>query len=781
MTLSQQIPVATLGVPRIGRRRELKFALESYWSGKSCAGELLATAKALRAASWEEQRDRGVSKIPSNDFSLYDHVLDTAAMVGAVPSRYAWNGGEVPLDIYFAMARGNQGQTGNCDFGREHAACPTLTAMEMTKWFDTNYHYIVPELADDQAFTLASSKPVDYFLEAKALGIHTRPVILGPVTFLKLAKSPAQGFNPLTLLPRLLPVYEQLLRRLKFSGADWVQIEEPALVLDLNPYELAALEFAYGQLSKAAPELKIMLATYFGPLGDNLETAISLPVAGLHLDLSRAPEQLETAGRLAPKDLVLSLGLINGRNVLRANLTAILDRIKPIVAGWPLDRVEIAPSCSMLHVPTDLRMETALDANIRSWLAFAAQKTDELVILARALSQGRDAVAGELKASDEAASTRATSTKVHDPLVEGRIADINGDMKQRKSAFAERSRVQASTLGLPPFPTTTIGSFPQTPQVRKARSAHAKGQLSYVDYETFLKKEIEAAIRWQEEIGLDVLVHGEFERNDMVQHFGEQLSGFAFTEHAWVQSYGSRYVRPPIIFGDVSRPNPMTVRWWQFAQSLTQKPVKGMLTGPVTILNWSFVRDDVPRSEVCRQIALAIRDEVTDLERSGARMIQIDEAAFREGLPLRKCDWKVYLDWSVECFRIASTGVKDSTQIHTHMCYSEFNEIIDAIAELDADVISIETSRSAMELLDAFTSSKYPNEIGPGVYDIHSPRVPEVAEISALLMLARERLSDGQLWVNPDCGLKTRNWQEVRPALANMVAAARALRERVQV
>ncbi|MET3524744.1 5-methyltetrahydropteroyltriglutamate--homocysteine S-methyltransferase [Mesorhizobium abyssinicae] len=781
MTLSQQIPVATLGVPRIGRRRELKFSVESYWSGKSCAAELLATAKALRAASWEEQRDRGVSKIPSNDFSLYDHVLDTAAMVGAVPSRYAWNSGEVPLDIYFAMARGNQGQTGNCDSGREDAACPALTAMEMTKWFDTNYHYIVPELDDDQAFTLSSTKPVDYFLEAKALGIHTRPVILGPVTFLKLAKSPAQGFNPLTLLPRLLPVYEQLLRRLKLSGADWVQIDEPALVLDLNPNERAALEFAYGQLSKAAPELKIMLATYFGPLGDNLETAISLPLAGLHLDLSRAPEQLETAGRLAPKDLVLSLGLINGRNVWRANLTAILDRIKPIVAGWPLDRVEIAPSCSMLHVPIDLRMETVLDANIRSWLAFAAQKTDELVIVARALSQGRDAVAGELKASDEAASTRATSTKVHDPLVEGRIADINGAMKQRKSAFADRSKVQASTLGLPPFPTTTIGSFPQTPQVRKARSAHGKGHLSYVDYETFLKKETEAAIRWQEEIGLDVLVHGEFERNDMVQHFGEQLSGFAFTEHAWVQSYGSRCVRPPIIFGDVSRPNPMTVRWWQFAQSLTQKPVKGMLTGPVTILNWSFVRDDVPRSEVCRQIALAIRDEVTDLERFGARMIQIDEAAFREGLPLRKCDWKVYLDWSVECFRIASTGVKDSTQIHTHMCYSEFNEIIDAIAELDADVISIETSRSAMELLDAFTSSKYPNEIGPGVYDIHSPRVPEVAEISALLMLARERLSDGHLWVNPDCGLKTRNWEEVRPALLNMVAAARALRERVEV
>ncbi|MER9235427.1 5-methyltetrahydropteroyltriglutamate--homocysteine S-methyltransferase [Mesorhizobium sp. M0622] len=638
MTISQQIPVATLGVPRFGRRRELKFALESYWSGKSSAADLLTTAKALRAASWEEQHDRGVSKIPSNDFSLYDHVLDTAAMVGAVPSRYGWNSGEVPLDIYFAMARGNQGQTEDCRHaGHQQAAHRSdVTAMEMTKWFDTNYHYIVPELNDDQTFALSSTKPVDYFIEAKALGVHTRPVILRPITFLKLAKSPAEGFDPIALLPRLLPVYEQLLQRLKLSGADWVQIDEPALVLDLNPNERAAFEFAYGQLSKAAPELKIMLATYFGPLGDNLETAVSLPLAGLHIDLVRAPEQLETVGRLAPKDLVLSLGLIDGRNVWRANLPAILDRIKPIVAGWPLDRVEIAPSCSMLHVPIDLRMETELDADIRSWLAFAAQKTDELVLLARALSQGRDAVAGALKASAEAAATRVTSTKIHDPLVEGRIASIDDSMKRRESAFAERSRVQAGTLGLPPFPTTTIGSFPQTPQVRRARAAHAKGQLSYVDYETFLKKEIEAAIRWQD-----------------------------------------------------------------------------------------------------------------------------------------------YLDWAVECFRIASTGVKDATQIHTHMCYSEFNEIIDAIAEMDADVISIETSRSKMELLDAFTSSKYPNEIGPGVYDIHSPRVPAVGEISDLVMLARERLSDAQLWVNPDCGLKTRKWEEVRPALMNMVAAARALREKV--
>ncbi|MBN9073957.1 MAG: 5-methyltetrahydropteroyltriglutamate--homocysteine S-methyltransferase [Rhizobiales bacterium] len=770
--------MATLGVPRIGRRRELKFALESYWSGKSTAADLLETAKTLRIAGWKEQAERGVTRIPSNDFSLYDHVLDTAVMVGAVPARYGWQGGEVSLDAYFAMARGNRGEAGaGCGHvGHGHG----VTALEMTKWFDTNYHYMVPELADDQAFALSSTKPVDQFLEARAHGIHTRPVILGPVTFLKLAKSPSEGFNPLALLPRLLPAYEELLDRLKLAGADWVQIDEPALVLDLIPNERDAFKFAYDRLRQAVPGLKIMLATYFGALGDNLETALSLPVAGLHVDLVRAPEQLETVGRLAPKDLVLSLGLVDGRNVWRANLPAILDRIKPIVAGWPLDRIEIAPSCSLLHVPIDLETETTLDTDVRSWLAFAAQKTDELVVLARALSEGRDSVAAELEASAEAAAARAASAKVHDPLVEGRIAAISAGMTKRRTAFAERSRLQAARLGLPPFPTTTIGSFPQTAEVRKARARHAKGELSYIDYEAFLRKETEAAIRWQEEIGLDVLVHGEFERNDMVQYFGEQLSGFAFTQHAWVQSYGSRYVRPPIIYGDVSRPNPMTVRWWQYAQSLTDRPVKGMLTGPVTILNWSFVRDDLPRSAVCRQIALAIRDEVVDLEKTGAKMIQIDEAALREGLPLRRKDWKAYLDWAVECFRLCSSGVADATQIHTHMCYSEFNDIIDAIAAMDADVISIETSRSRMELLDAFRNYKYPNEIGPGVYDIHSPRVPETAEMADLLSLARQRLSDGQLWVNPDCGLKTRRWEEVRPALVNMVAAARQLRRKAE-
>ena len=774
MSISK-IPVATLGVPRIGRRRELKFALESYWSGKLPVADLLDAAKKLRAASWTEQRDRGVTKIPSNDFSLYDHVLDIAVMVGAIPETYGWSGGDVALDTYFAMARGSHGTADHegCSHANHGHGVP---ALEMTKWFDTNYHYMVPELSANQAFTLTSTKPLDEFLEAKALDIHTRPVILGPVTFLKLAKCNGTTFDRMALLPKLLPVYGALLRKLKQAGADWVQIDEPCLVLDLDRTERNAVELAYQHFATDIPDLKIMLATYFGALGDNLDLALGLPVAGLHIDLVRAPHQLEPVARLARHDQVLSLGLIDGRNVWRADLPAILDRIKPSIAGWPLNRIEIASSCSFLHVPIDLELETALDPDLKPWLAFAAQKMDELVVLGRALSEGRSAVAEELHASAEAVASRASSSKVHSPLVEGRVSAIDESMMHRQVAFAERQSQQAAKLGLPRFPTTTVGSFSQTPEVRKARASHARGELSYVDYETFLKKETETAIRWQEEIGLDVLVHGEFERNDMVQYFGEQLSGFAFTKHAWVQSYGSRYVRPPIIFGDVARPHPMTVAWWQYAQSLTDKRVKGMLTGPVTILNWSFVRDDLARSQVCRQIALAIRDEVVDLEAAGAAMIQIDEAALREGLPLRQSEWKTYLDWAVECFRLASTGVNDATQIHTHMCYSEFNDIIDAIAAMDADVISIETSRSKMELLDAFKTYKYPNEIGPGVYDIHSPRVPKVAEMTELLQLARERLVDGQIWINPDCGLKTRKWEEVRPALVNMVEAARQLR-----
>ncbi|WP_412066798.1 5-methyltetrahydropteroyltriglutamate--homocysteine S-methyltransferase [Rhizobium sp. SYY.PMSO] len=772
------IAVASLGFPRIGRHRELKFALEGFWSGKIAESELLETARKLRAENWSLQRDCGITRIPSNDFSFYDHVLDTAVMVGAIPSVYGWTGGDVLLSTYFAMARGSQGD-GHADCGHTHHG-HGVPALEMTKWFDTNYHYMVPEVSEEQEFTLTSQKPLDHFLEARALGIHTRPVVLGPVTFLKLAKARSAIFKPLDLLPKLLPVYEELLRRLAAAGADWVQIDEPISVLDLTEGERHALSVTYKTLTQAVPELKIMLATYFGGLADNLAAVAALPVAGLHVDLLRAPEQLDDVLKAVRKDQVLSLGVIDGRNIWRADLASILNRLQPVVAARGGGGVEVATSCSLLHVPIDLELETALDAELKSWLAFATQKLSELSILGRGLSEGKAAVAAEVDAASRAIAARASSPKVTDPLVRGRIAGIDAGMRQRKSAFAVRRAAQAEAIRLPLFPTTTIGSFPQTPEVRKVRSAHAKGTLSYVDYEAFLRKETEATIRWQEEIGLDVLVHGEFERNDMVQYFGEQLSGFAFTQHAWVQSYGSRYVRPPIIFGDVSRPNPMTVRWWQYSQSLTDKPVKGMLTGPVTILNWSFVRDDIPRSETCRQIALAIRDEVNDLEAAGAKMIQIDEAALREGLPLRHKDWKTYLDWAVESFRICSSGVDDKTQIHTHMCYSEFNQIIDAIAAMDADVISIETSRSKMELLDAFRNFKYPNEIGPGVYDIHSPRVPEVGEMTELLSLARQRLQDRQLWVNPDCGLKTRKWDEVRPALVNMVQAAAELRKAAQ-
>ncbi|MBB6012001.1 5-methyltetrahydropteroyltriglutamate--homocysteine methyltransferase [Aquamicrobium lusatiense] len=767
-----KVSVATLGVPRIGRRRELKFALENYWSGKDSAEALLETARRLRADNWRLQAEKGVTRIPSNDFSLYDHVLDTAVMVGAIPQRYGWTGGEVPLDTYFAMARGSEGDAGCGHPGHVHST----SALEMTKWFDTNYHYMVPELAPDQEFVLATTKPVDHFLEAKALGIHTRPVVLGPVTFLRLAKSGGEEFDLLSLLPKLLPVYTDLLNRLHAAGADWVQIDEPCLVLDLEAGERAALETAYNHFATEVPALSLMLATYFGALGDNRDLAASLPVSGLHVDLARAPEQIEAVAAKLSSNTVLSLGVIDGRNVWRADLNAILDYLKPVVEARPLDRIEIASSCSLLHVPVDLELETALDAELKSWLAFATQKLDELVVLGHAVSEGRAGVADALQASADAITSRRKSPRVHDRKVGDRLAAVTGAMERRKSTFAERREKQSGKLDLPKFPTTTIGSFPQTAEVRKARAAHVRGELSAADYEAFLRRETETAIRWQEEIGLDVLVHGEFERNDMVQYFGEQLAGFAFTQAGWVQSYGSRYVRPPIIYGDVSRPEPMTVRWWQYAQSLTDRPVKGMLTGPVTILNWSFVRDDIPRSQSCRQIALAIRDEVVDLEKAGAVMIQIDEAALREGLPLRRADWKTYLDWAVGSFRLASTGVEDATQIHTHMCYSEFNDIIDAIAAMDADVISIETSRSRMELLDAFRNYKYPNEIGPGVYDIHSPRVPHTGEMTDLLKLARKRLSDSQIWINPDCGLKTRKWEEVKPALVNMVAAARELR-----
>ena len=758
------ITTSSLGFPRIGPRRELKKALESHWTGKTGTQDLLDDAAALRAATWARQHAAGIAHIPSNDFSLYDHVLDTSAMVGAIPDLYDWSGGAPTLDTYFAMARGTRGR-----------ADGDLPALEMTKWFDTNYHYMVPEFSRGQTFTLAATKPVDEFREAKELGFNTRPVLLGPVSYLLLGKSKDEALDPLSLLPGLLPVYAELLRRLAVEGADWVQIDEPCLVLDLDDAARGAFGHAYEALAGAAG-IRLMLTTYFGGLDDALDTALALPVAGLHVDLARAPDQIAGLLAKAPAELVLSLGAIDGRNIWRADLPALLDRIEPVVEDRGAERVMIGPSCSLLHVPIDLALEPDLDPDLKSWLAFAAQKLDEIVVLGRALDQGRDAVKDQLAASAAAAASRATSKKIHDDAVQARLQAVTPGMARRHGDFAARRQAQRACLSLPAFPTTTIGSFPQTEDVRKARADHTKGRLGDTDYRDFLRNQTEEAVRWQEEIGIDVLVHGEFERNDMVQYFGEQLAGYAFTKHGWVQSYGSRYVRPPIIFGDVSRPAPMTVEWSAYAQSLTDKPMKGMLTGPVTMLQWSFVRDDQPREDTCRQIALALRDEVADLERAGIGIIQIDEPALREGLPLRRGDWAHYLDWAVACFRLASSGVDDATQIHTHMCYSEFNDIIEAIGALDADVISIETARSKMELLDAFTDYRYPNEIGPGVYDIHAPRCPPVDEMAALLAKAEQRLAPDQIWVNPDCGLKTRKWDEVRPALANMVEAARKLR-----
>ena len=752
---------SNLGFPRIGPNRELKRAVEAYWAGRSEREELLETAARLRRQHWTLQRHLGIDHIPSNDFSLYDHVLDTAAMVGAVPARFGHEGGHVDLDTYFAMAR-----------GRDDAP-----AMEMTKWFDTNYHYIVPELEPGQTFTLSSTKPIDEFLEAKALGITTRPVLLGPVSFLFLGKSRTEGFEPLTLLDALLPVYEDVLRQLSAAGATWVQMDEPILGLTLDGRIRAAIGQTYGGLTATVSALKILVAVYFGGLRENLLSALAMPVAGLHLDLVRAPEQLdEVLHKLGP-DKMLSLGIVDGRNVWRADLEAALAPLERAAQALGSSRLMIAPSCSLLHTPVDLDGEAEMDEEMRSWLAFAVQKVGEIAALTHALNFGRHSVAKELGKNAAAMRSRRASTRIHDDAVAERTASVDEAMLQRASVYAARREAQNRTIRLPRFPTTTIGSFPQTSEIRKARAARRSGDIDDAQYRDFLRKEIEHVIRFQEEAGLDVLVHGEPERNDMVEYFGEQMTGFAHTRNGWVQSYGSRAVKPPIIYGDVSRPEPMTVEWSSYAQSLTDKPVKGMLTGPVTMLQWSFVRDDQPRSQTCRQLALAIRDEVADLEKAGIRAIQIDEPAIREGLPLRREDWDGYLEWAVECFRLAASSAADATQIHTHMCYSDFNDIIESIGAMDADVISIESSRSDMELLRAFGEYQYPNEIGPGVYDIHSPRVPSRAEMRDLLVKASSVLSPDQLWVNPDCGLKTRGWQEVTESLHHMVESAREMRK----
>jgi 5-methyltetrahydropteroyltriglutamate--homocysteine methyltransferase len=762
-----------LGYPRIGPRRELKKALESYWSGTLSEAGLLEQVRHLRQGNWLLQQRLGLDHIPCGDFSLYDHVLDTVAMVGAVPTRYGWAGTTVDTQTYFTMARGVQENQSCGDGTKPLAATP---AMEMTKWFDTNYHYIVPEFEQGQQFRLSSSKLINEFVEAKALGIHTRPVLLGPVSFLLLGKAHQSQFQPLTLLEGLLPVYEEILRRLSEVGVDWVQIDEPCLVLDLDAQAQNAFQAAYQRLATAVPRLRILLATYFADLRNNLSTAVHLPVAALHLDLVRAPEQLQHALAILPAHLSLSLGVVDGRNVWRTDLQHALALAEQAAQVLGLDRVFLAPSCSLLHSPVDLEMETKLDNELRSWIAFARQKVEEIVLLTRAVNEGVAAVASELQANKDMFEHRRSSPRIHNADVQERMAASSDKSLQRQSPYAQRRSMQRQHLKLPLFPTTTIGSFPQTKEIRARRADYLAAKISNAEYETFLREEIKRTIRFQEEIGLDVLVHGESERSDMVEYFGQQFSGVVFTQNGWVQSYGSRCVRPPIIYGDVSRLQPMTVNWSRFAQSLTSKPVKGMLTGPVTILQWSFVRNDQPRSQTCQQIALAIHDEVLDLEAASIRVIQIDEPALREGLPLHQDDWHAYLTWAVNCFRLACADVQDETQIHTHMCYSEFNDIIEAIAQMDADVLSIESSRSQMDLLSAFVDYRYPNEIGPGVYDIHSPRVPSRQEIEGLLRKALQVLSLDQLWVNPDCGLKTRRWEEVQPALIHMVEAAQGLR-----
>ncbi|MFM0209654.1 5-methyltetrahydropteroyltriglutamate--homocysteine S-methyltransferase [Paraburkholderia sediminicola] len=754
-----------LGFPRIGAKRELKFALESYWKGESSLGELKALGAQLRQRHWAHQADLGLAAV--GDFAFYDQVLDMSFTLGNLPERVQGFHGD-KLDNYFRVARGRSAKG-----AEDHSACcGGVAAGEMTKWFDTNYHYIVPEFSASTEFKLDSSRLLEQLAEAKAQGVKAKPVIVGPVTYLALGKAKDDS-GKLALLPRILPVYAELLATLAAQGVVWVQIDEPILVTELSAEWQQAYVTAYDALANS--KVKLLLATYFGQLLDNLSLACKLPVQGLHLDAINARAEVAAVIAQLPQDRVLSLGVINGRNIWKTDLNGVLGWLEP-VAKQLGERLWIAPSCSLLHVPVDLDSERKLDAEVRSWLAFALQKLGELKVLASALNNGRDAVKAELAANGTAIAARRASSRVNNPTVKAALAKISPALGQRKSAYPARADKQAALLKLPAYPTTTIGSFPQTGEIRHARSQFKSGALDEAGYRTAMRAEIERSVREQEALGLDVLVHGEAERNDMVEYFGEQLDGYAFSQFGWVQSYGSRCVKPPILFGDISRPKAMTVEWIKYAQSLSNKPMKGMLTGPVTILNWSFVRDDQPRSVSCYQLALAIREEVLELEKSGVRVIQIDEAALREGLPLRKSQWQEYLDWAVTSFRITANGVDDETQIHTHMCYSEFNDIIASIADMDADVITIETSRSDMELLDAFDNFNYPNEIGPGVYDIHSPNIPTEEHIVQLMKKAAERIPAQRLWVNPDCGLKTRQWEEVIPALTNMVAAARTLR-----
>lgn len=758
------VKIHNLGFPRIGQQRELKFALERYWRGDTDAETLTATSAELRTRHWELQAASGLDYLPTGDFSYYDQVLDATAMLGAVPSRFGWEGPEVDLDTYFRMARG------------QSADGAAYRPLEMTKWFDTNYHYLVPEINADQQFALSSTKLFDETKELQARGYRAKPVLLGPLSWLWLAKT-VGDFDKLDLLERLLPVYRQILQRLIDLGVEYVQIDEPILVQDLPSDWQQAFERTYDELSH--PALKILLASYFGGLGDNTALACRLKVAGLHIDLARAPEQLDGLLQQFGNGKILSLGLIDGRNIWRTDLANALATMKKAQENFN-GHLWLAPSCSLLHVPIDLDLEEQLDPAVKPWLAFAKQKLTELETLRLVFVEGNASSQPEWSESAAAIAARRDAQWIRNPELQNQLDKIHNGLDRRANPFPVRQTLQQQRLKLPPFPTTTIGSFPQTAEIRQARLAFKRGDLKEPAYREFIEQQIRHCISEQEALGLDMLVHGEPERNDMVEYFGEQLNGFLFTRHGWVQSYGSRCVKPPIIYADVSRPQAMTVAWSRYAQSLTSRPVKGMLTGPVTLLNWSFVRDDQPREQTAYQLALAIREEAVDLERAGIKAIQIDEPAFREGMPLRRQDWDAYLAWAARAFRISASGVGDDTQIHTHMCYAEFNDIIAAIADLDADVITIETSRSHMELLEAFIDFDYPNQMGPGVYDIHSPNLPSSKTMVELLEIAARRLGTDKLWVNPDCGLKTRHWSEVRPALAAMVEAARTLRNRAE-
>lgn len=760
-----------LGYPRIGEKRELKRANEKFWAGKISENELLSVAKEIRKHNWKLQQESEIDLIPSNDFSLYDQILDATFSFNAIPKRYKpiENASKSELELYFALARGYQKD------GID------ITAMEMTKWLDTNYHYIVPEFTKNQEFSLRKNNALEYYNEAKEIGIETKPVLIGAVSYLLLGKEKEDGFHRIELLPKLLPVYKQILKELVENGVKWVQIDEPFLGLDLEESAKKAFTQVYQEIQKEFPQLNVILTTYFEGLKDNTDLALSLPTKALHIDLVRNSEQLDDILEKLPTNKILSLGIVDGRNIWKNNFEnslSIIEKTKKVIGE---NRIFVSSSCSLLHSPCNLELENnedVLTPEIKQWLAFAKQKVTEVSVLKElALGNASAKAQAIFDENKKAATNKKASTLIHNSSVKNRVANITDKDDKRSNTFDKRKALQHAHLNLPLFPTTTIGSFPQTREVRSWRAKFKKGELTQNEYDQLIEQEVKESIKFQEDAEIDVLVHGEFERNDMVEYFGEQLDGFVFTKFGWVQSYGSRCVKPPIIFGDVSRPKPMTVRWSAYAQSLTEIPVKGMLTGPVTILQWSFVRDDQPRSQTCTQIALAIRDEVVDLETSGIKVIQIDEPAIREGLPLRKNEWNTYLDWAIKAFRLSASGVKDETQIHTHMCYSEFNDIISNIADMDADVITIECSRSQMELLDVFADFKYPNEIGPGVYDIHSPRVPSVDEMTFLMKKAEAVLPKEQLWVNPDCGLKTRHWEETKLALIAMVKSAKELRK----